>query len=78
MKIYNFLAFDLGATSGRSVVGTLRDGKIEIRELTRFANGIVEVHGKFYWNLFVVFGKFFVLLLCLVHWSNAVEYLQKV
>lgn len=51
MKIYNFLAFDLGATSGRSVVGTLKDGKIEIRELTRFPNGIIELHGKFYWNL---------------------------
>lgn len=52
MKIYNFLAFDLGATSGRSVVGTLRDGKIEIRELTRFPNSFVELHGKCYWNLF--------------------------
>ena len=51
MKIYNFLAFDLGATSGRSVIGTLKDGRIEIRELTRFPNGIVELHGKFYWNL---------------------------
>lgn len=51
MKIYNFLAFDLGATSGRSVIGTLQNGKIEIRELTRFANAIVELHGKFYWNL---------------------------
>ena len=52
MKIYNFLAFDLGATSGRSVLGTLRNGRIETRELTRFPNGIVELHGKFYWNLF--------------------------
>ena len=52
MKTYNFLAFDLGATSGRSIIGTLNDGKIEIRELTRFANGIVELHGKFYWNIF--------------------------
>ena len=51
MAIYNFLAFDLGATSGRSVIGTLRDGRIETRELTRFPNGIVELHGKFYWNL---------------------------
>lgn len=51
MKIHNFLAFDLGATSGRSVIGTLRDGRIETRELTRFPNGIVELHGKFYWNL---------------------------
>ena len=51
MRIYNFLSFDLGATSGRSVIGTLRNGKIETRELTRFPNGIVELHGKFYWNL---------------------------
>ena len=51
MKSYNFLAFDLGATSGRSVIGTLQNGKIEIRELTRFPNGIMELHGKFYWNL---------------------------
>ena len=51
MKSYNFLAFDLGATSGRSVIGILQNGKIEIRELTRFPNGIVELHGKFYWNL---------------------------
>ncbi len=51
MKIYNFLAFDLGATSGRSVVGRLEDGKIEIRELTRFPNAFFELHGKFYWNL---------------------------
>ena len=49
--MYNFLAFDLGATSGRSIIGTLNDGKIEIRELTRFANNIVELHGKFYWNI---------------------------
>ena len=51
MEKYTFLAFDLGATSGRSVVGTLADGKIEIKELTRFPNGIIELHGKFYWNL---------------------------
>lgn len=51
MKVYNFLAFDLGATSGRSVLGTLKNGRIETRELTRFPNGIVELHGKFYWNL---------------------------
>ena len=51
MKSYNFLAFDLGATSGRSVIGTLQNVKIEIRELTRFPNGIMELHGKFYWNL---------------------------
>ena len=27
MKEYNFLAFDIGATSGRAVLGTLKDAK---------------------------------------------------
>lgn len=52
MKQYNFLAFDLGATSGRSVLGRFVNGKFEISELTRFSNQIVELHGKYYWNLF--------------------------
>ena len=51
MKKYTFLAFDLGATSGRSLLGTLSNGKIETKELTRFPNAIVELNGKFYWNL---------------------------
>lgn len=51
MAIYTFLAFDLGATSGRSVLGTLQDGKIEVSELTRFPNAIFSLHGKYYWNL---------------------------
>ena len=31
MKEYNFLAFDIGATSGRAVLGTLKDAKFEMR-----------------------------------------------
>lgn len=50
MKHY-FLAFDLGATSGRSVLGILENDRIEIKELTRFPNSIVELHGKYYWNI---------------------------
>ena len=51
MQKYIFLAFDLGATSGRSILGVLEDGKVAIKELTRFPNGITELHGKYYWNL---------------------------
>ena len=51
MQKYIFLAFDLGATSGRSILGVLEDGKVAIKELTRFPNGIIELHGKYYWNL---------------------------
>lgn len=54
-KTYNFLAFDLGATSGRSVLTTLRNGKFEIREITRFPNAVMELHGKYYWDVFSLF-----------------------
>jgi rhamnulokinase len=33
-KVYLFLAFDLGATSGRSILATLQDGKVVLKELT--------------------------------------------
>ncbi len=51
MEKHIFLAFDLGATSGRSILGTVADGKVEIKELTRFPNAVTELHGKCYWNL---------------------------
>ena len=52
MKQYHFLAFDLGATSGRAILGTLDGTRFEMKELTRFSNAMVELHGKFYWNVF--------------------------
>ena len=51
MEKHIFLAFDLGATSGRSILGVLENGKVEIKELTRFPNGIIELHGKSYSKL---------------------------
>ena len=47
-----FLAFDLGATSGRSVLGTFDGVNFEMKELTRFPNAIMELHGKYYWDVF--------------------------
>lgn len=55
MQTYTFLAFDLGATSGRSILATLNNGKLETKELTRFPNTILPVNGKFYWNIFGLF-----------------------
>ena len=52
MKKYSFLAFDLGATSGRAVIGTLAGDKFEMREIHRFPNAIMELHGRYYWNVF--------------------------
>ena len=47
-----FLAFDLGATSGRSILGVLDGDYFEMRELTRFPNTLMELHGKYYWDIF--------------------------
>ena len=52
MKKYSFLAFDLGATSGRAVIWTLAGDKFEMREIHRFPNAIMELHGRYYWNVF--------------------------
>jgi rhamnulokinase len=54
-KETHFLAFDIGATSGRTVVGTLVDGRVELKPLTRFPNKIVRVHDRYYWDLFALY-----------------------
>ncbi|MDR2233862.1 MAG: rhamnulokinase [Tannerella sp.] len=57
MNKHYFLAFDLGATSGRSILGILDGNNFEMRELTRFSNTILEVHGKYYWNIFGLYNS---------------------
>ena len=54
---HSFLAFDLGATSGRSILATIKNGTIECRELTRFPNKIIQVHDKYYWNIFSLYEE---------------------
>ncbi|MDR1273947.1 MAG: rhamnulokinase [Odoribacteraceae bacterium] len=46
-----FLAVDLGATSGRTIVGALSGGRLALEELTRFPNIMVEKDGHFYWDI---------------------------
>ena len=52
-----YFAVDLGATSGRTIVGKLEDGKLVMRELTRFANNLIEVHGHFYWDIYALYNE---------------------
>jgi rhamnulokinase len=52
MKPNHFLAFDLGASSGRAILGIFDGIKLEMRELMRFPNAMMELHGKYYWNVF--------------------------
>jgi rhamnulokinase len=46
-----YLAFDLGAESGRVVAGTLAGGTLAIREVHRFANEPVRAGGSLRWDV---------------------------
>lgn len=52
----NFLAIDLGATSGRAILGTIEDGKLSMREISRFPNTIVRHQGHCYWDFEALMG----------------------
>ena len=50
-----FFAVDLGATSGRTILGTLADGRLEQEEITRFPNNLIETGGHFYWDIYALY-----------------------
>ena len=46
-----YLAIDIGASSGRHILGTVQDGKIALEEVYRFENGQVVRNGHDCWDL---------------------------
>lgn len=44
------LAIDIGASSGRHILGWLENGKIQTREVYRFENGVHEKDGHLIWD----------------------------
>ena len=57
MEYTHFFAVDLGATSGRTILGSLGEGKMELRELTRFPNHIIETGGHFFWDIYALYNE---------------------
>lgn len=49
MKYY--LAIDIGASSGRHILGHLENGKLILEEIYRFENGPTEVRGALTWDI---------------------------
>lgn len=47
----SYLAIDMGASSGRHVVGHFDGKKIELEELYRYENGPVDMNGSLFWDL---------------------------
>lgn len=49
MKYY--LAIDIGASSGRHIIGYKQDGEIKTEEVYRFINGVKEYNGHLIWDI---------------------------
>ena len=46
-----YLAVDIGASSGRHILGWLEGGKIVLREIYRFPNGMLDKDGRKSWDI---------------------------
>ena len=51
-----YLAIDIGASSGRHIVGWVQDGEIRTSEVYRFPNGMEEIGGELVWDLETLVG----------------------
>ena len=50
-----FFAVDLGATSGRTIIGSIADNRFELEEVTRFPNNLIEQGGHYYWDIHALY-----------------------
>ena len=53
----NVLAVDLGASSGRAILGNYNNGEITLEEIHRFDNTPVERGGRLYWDIDALFNE---------------------
>jgi rhamnulokinase len=52
-----YVAIDVGAESGRCMLGTFDGKRLEVREIERFANGPVRVGTSMYWDVLRLFDQ---------------------
>lgn len=53
----SYLALDLGAGSGRAIVGTVENGKIRLDEVHRFTNPPIKLGNTLYWDFLSLFDN---------------------
>ncbi|MBR5321630.1 MAG: rhamnulokinase [Clostridia bacterium] len=51
------LAIDMGASSGRHILGFIEDGKLKLEEIYRFENGIIDIDGTLCWDINKLFEE---------------------
>lgn len=52
-----YLAIDIGASSGRHMLGHIEDGKMVLEEIWRFENGMKDREGSLCWDLDALFKE---------------------
>jgi rhamnulokinase len=52
-----YIACDLGAESGRVILGRLSDGRVELEEVHRFPNGAIKIAGSLRWDILRIFDE---------------------
>ena len=52
----HYLAIDIGASSGRHIVGWLEGGELKTEEIYRFPNGVTELDGHLTWDIDALLG----------------------
>ncbi len=57
MKPSHHLAIDLGAESGRLILGTLNDGLLSLKEVHRFPTGATRAGDELHWDIPRIFGE---------------------
>jgi len=57
MHAQHYIACDLGAESGRVMLGTLAAGKLTLEEIHRFPNGPVVINGTWRWDVVRIFDE---------------------
>lgn len=55
--VAHYLAYDLGAESGRAVLGTVSRESLSLEEIHRFPNGPVRVMGSMHWDVLRLFSE---------------------
>ena len=51
------LAIDMGASSGRHILGYVESGKLKLQEIYRFENGIIDIDGTLCWDINKLFEE---------------------
>lgn len=52
-----YLAIDIGASSGRHILGNVKNGKLELQEIYRFENGLKNENGTLVWDIESLFAE---------------------